>query len=77
MKKEGVSIEIIESKKRYVLPLEDIVFLPTKSVCSEDLCRYFTTDMAKALKSNGADNIKRLHVRVDEGIGLGGREHEM
>ncbi len=27
--------------------------------------------MAKALKSNGADNIKRLHVRVDEGIGRG------
>lgn len=23
--------------------------------------------MARALKSNGADNIKKLHVRVDEG----------
>ncbi len=45
----------------------DVVFLPTSSVSAEDLCRYFTTEMANALKSNGADNIKRLHVRVDEG----------
>ncbi|MCZ7380528.1 MAG: 6-carboxytetrahydropterin synthase [Candidatus Methanoperedens sp.] len=71
VKKDGVSIEIIESKKRYVLPIEDIMFLPTKSVSAEDLCKYFTTEMAKALKSNGTDNIKKLHVRVDEGIGQG------
>ena len=71
VKKDGVSIEIIESKKRYVLPFEDIMFLPTKSVSAEDLCKYFTTEMAKGLKSNGADNIKKLHVRVDEGIGQG------
>ncbi len=78
VKKDGVSIEIIESKKRYVLPLEDIMFLPTKSVSAEDLCKYFATEMAKGLKSNGADNIKKLHVRVDEGIGQGaGCEHEM
>lgn len=78
VKNDGVSIEIIESKKRYVLPLEDIVFLPTKSVSAEDLCRYFTTEMAKGLKSNGADNIKKLHVRVDEGIGQGaGCEYEL
>lgn len=70
-KKNGVSIEIIESKKRYLLPLEDVAFLPTKSVSAEDLCRYFTIEMAEALKSNGADNIKKLHVRVDEGIGQG------
>ncbi len=47
----------------------DVVFLPTKSVSAEDLCKYFTTEMAKALESNGADNIKRRHARVDEGIG--------
>ncbi len=78
VKKDGVSIEIIDSKKRYVLPLEDIVFLPTSSVSAEDLCKYFATETAKALESNGADNIKRLHVRVDEGIGQGaGCEYEM
>ncbi len=78
VKKDGVSIEIIESKKRYVLPLEDIMFLPTKSVSAEDLCKYFTTEMANGLKSNGADNIKKLHVRVDEGIGQGaGCEYEL
>ncbi len=78
VKKDGVSIEIIESKKRYVLPFEDIMFLPTKSVSAEDLCKYFTTELAKGLKSNGADNIKKLHVRVDEGIGQGaGCEYEL
>ncbi len=68
---EGVSIEIIESKKRYLLPSEDVVFLPTRSVSAEDLCKYFAEEIAKALKSNGADNIKKIHVRVDEGIGQG------
>ncbi|NJD75919.1 MAG: hypothetical protein FIB08_02310 [Candidatus Methanoperedens sp.] len=70
-KKEGVSIEVIESKKRYVLPAEDIVFLPIKSVSAEDLCKYFSAGIAKELKANGADNIKKINVRVDEGIGQG------
>ncbi len=70
-RKEGVSIEIMESKKRYLFPSEDVVFLPTKSVSAEDLCKYFTGEIAKALRSNGADNIKKIHVRVDEGIGQG------
>lgn len=68
---EGVSIDIIDSKKRYLLPSEDVVFLPTKSLSSEDLCKYFTEAIANSLKSNGAENIKKLHVRVDEGIGQG------
>jgi 6-pyruvoyltetrahydropterin/6-carboxytetrahydropterin synthase len=70
-KKGSVSIEIIESKKKYMLPSEDVVFLPTKSVSAEDLCKYFTSGIAKALKSNGAENITKIHVRVDEGIGQG------
>jgi 6-pyruvoyltetrahydropterin/6-carboxytetrahydropterin synthase len=75
-KKKEVSIEIIESKKRYVLPSEDVVFLPTTSVSAEDLCKYFTAGIVKALL--GVDNIKKIHVRVDEGIGQGaGCELEM
>lgn len=70
-KGESVSIEIIESQKRYVLPLEDIMFLPTKSVSAEDLCKYFTLNLAKALEECKADNITKIHVRVDEGIGQG------
>ncbi len=77
-KKGSVSIEIIESNKKYVLPSEDVVFLPTGSVSAEDLCKYFTSGIAKALKSNGAENITKIHVRVDEGIGQGaGCEFEM
>jgi len=77
-KNDSVSIEIIESKKKYVLPLEDIMFLPTKSVSAEDLCKYFSLNLANALKPGNADNITKIHVRVDEGIGQGaGCEHEM
>ncbi len=78
VKKDGVSIEIAESKKRYVLPLEDVVFLPTNSVSAEDLCKLFTSRIAGELTSMGADNIRKVHVRVDEGIGQGaGCEFEM
>lgn len=77
-KSDSVSIEVIESKKRYVFPVEDVVFLPTNSVSAEDMCKYFVLNMAKNLKEMGADNISKIHVRVDEGIGQGaGCEHEM
>jgi 6-pyruvoyltetrahydropterin/6-carboxytetrahydropterin synthase len=75
-KKKEVSVEIVESKKRYVLPSEDVVFLPTASVSAEDLCKYFTAGIVKALQ--GSDNIRKVCVRVDEGIGQGaGCETEM
>jgi len=70
-KNEGVLIEIIESKKRYVLPHEDITFLPAKSVSAEDLCKYFGDEILNELRSKGADNIIKIQVRVDEGIGQG------
>jgi 6-pyruvoyltetrahydropterin/6-carboxytetrahydropterin synthase len=77
-KNDSVSIEIIESKKKYVLPFEDIMFLPTKSVSAEDLCKYFSLNLANALELYKADNITKIHVRVDEGIGQGaGCELEM
>ncbi len=77
-KKDGISVEIIGSNKRYVLPSEDVVFLPINSVSAEDLCTYFTKEIVVSLKSNGADNVKKLEVRVDEGIGQGaGCEHKM
>ncbi|MBE0522024.1 MAG: 6-pyruvoyl tetrahydropterin synthase family protein [Candidatus Methanoperedenaceae archaeon] len=70
-KDDGVTIEIAESNKRYVLPSEDIVFLPAASVSAEDLCKYFTENIAGVLRSKGVDNVTKLHVRVDEGIGQG------
>ncbi|VVB54845.1 Dihydroneopterin monophosphate aldolase [uncultured archaeon] len=77
-KSDSVSIGIIDSKKKYVLPLEDIMFLPTNSVSAEDLCKYFTSNLAKNLKASGVDNITKIHVRVDEGIGQGaGCEHQL
>lgn len=70
-KDKDVSIEMVDSKKRYVLPIEDVVFLPTKSISAEDLCQYFAENIAGALKLKGADNVNKIHVRVDEGIGQG------
>jgi 6-pyruvoyltetrahydropterin/6-carboxytetrahydropterin synthase len=77
-KNDSVSVEIIDSRKRYVLPGEDVMFLPTASVSAEDLCTFFTMRIAASLRSNGADNVKKIHVRVDEGIGQGaGCEHAL
>ena len=70
-KSSSVSVEIIKNKKIYMLPLEDIMFLPTRSVSAEDLCKYFTSNIAEALRAVGADNIRKIHIRVDEGIGQG------
>ena len=70
-KSSSVSVEIIKNKKVYMLPLEDIMFLPTRSVSAEDLCKYFTSNIAEALRAVGADNIRKIHIRVDEGIGQG------
>ncbi|VVB89139.1 Dihydroneopterin monophosphate aldolase [uncultured archaeon] len=77
-KKKDISVDIPGSKKHYVFPSEDVVLLPTGSVSAEDLCKYFSGEMAKALRSKGADNLKKLCVRVDEGIGQGaGCEFEL
>ncbi len=75
-KEKDVSVEILKSRKRYILPSEDVVLLPTASVSAEDLCKYFTARIVDALR--GEDNIKKVCVRVDEGIGQGvGCESEM
>jgi len=66
-KNETICIDI--NKKHYVLPREDVVLLPTKSVSAEDLCRYFTEKIAQELRTT--DNVKKIHVRLDEGIGQG------
>jgi len=76
-KSDSVSIEIIKSKKKYVLPFEDIMFLPTRSASAEELSQYFATNIKTALESSGVDNIQKITVRVDEGIGQGaGFEYE-
>jgi 6-pyruvoyltetrahydropterin/6-carboxytetrahydropterin synthase len=53
------------------------MFLPTRSASAEDMCQYFAANIKTALESSGADNIKKITVRVDEGIGQGaGCEYE-
>lgn len=65
--KESVKV-VIQNGKTYLFPLEDVVFLPIDSLSAEDLCKYFTKEIAKRLK---VSNLTKIYVRVDEGIGQG------
>jgi 6-pyruvoyltetrahydropterin/6-carboxytetrahydropterin synthase len=60
---------IVVGKKRYLFPKEDVALLPINSVASEYLSRYIAERIASQL--SGMKNLKRLHVRVDEGMGQG------
>ena len=62
-------VVVRDAGKRYVLPREDVVLLPTKSVSSEALCAYIAERLAEHLAP--MKNLTELSVRVDEGIGQG------
>jgi len=64
---ESYSIEV--ENKHYVLPKEDVVLLPISSVAAEHLCTYIAERVAAKLR--GRRNLRRIHVRVDEGLGQG------
>lgn len=70
-KKDDIIIDVINKKKHYVFPSEDVVFLALDSLSAESLCKYFAENIFHELKSLDYDNIKRICVRVDEGIGQG------
>ena len=57
------------ANKRYVLPREDVVLLPTSSVSSEALCTYIAEKLREHLSP--MKNLSELSVRVDEGAGQG------
>ncbi len=69
IQKDHDNIYIRVDKKQYVFPKEDVVLLPITSVSAEDLCKYFTEKIAEELR--GLNNLKKIHVRLDEGIGQG------
>jgi 6-pyruvoyltetrahydropterin/6-carboxytetrahydropterin synthase len=68
-RKETISVEVLDSGKKYVFPREDVILLPIESLSAEDLCKYFTGEIARGLKEE--KNIREIQVRVDEGIGQG------
>ncbi|CAD6492394.1 MAG: hypothetical protein DIAAKJNI_00293 [Candidatus Argoarchaeum ethanivorans] len=60
---------VLQSNKRYVFPVEDVILLPIPSVSAEDLCQYINSVIAEQLEDR--DNIKSIMVQLDEGIGQG------
>jgi 6-pyruvoyltetrahydropterin/6-carboxytetrahydropterin synthase len=60
IREQEESVEIIVSKKRYVLPREDIFFLPLPATTSELLAKYIHTKLKEIYKN------KKISVKVGE-----------
>jgi 6-pyruvoyl tetrahydropterin synthase/QueD family protein len=58
--KEGESVEIITSSKRYVFPLEDVFFLPLPATTSELLAKYIHNKLKEIYRN------KKIRVKVAE-----------
>lgn len=66
--KGQISVVVGKQQKRYVFPIEDVVLLPINSASAEDLSSYLLDQLSDKLAN---ENIKEIHVRVDEGLGQG------
>ncbi len=66
---EENQIRINFENKKYILPREDCVLLPIESTTTENLAEYILEKLFK--KINQHDNIKKIEIGLDEGIGQG------
>lgn len=70
--KDKKEIEFILCKKRYVLPVQEVEFLPIENISSESLSEHL---LSLFIKSYGQKELKKvvnwLRVRVDESPGQG------
>ncbi|MGZ4902189.1 MAG: 6-pyruvoyl trahydropterin synthase family protein [Halobacteriota archaeon] len=66
--KQHISVVVGKQQKRYVFPTEDVVLLPINSASAEDLSSYLLGQLSDKL---AIENIREIHVRVDEGLGQG------
>ena len=63
----GEEVQIKTCGKRYSLPREDVVLLPTEESSAEELCQFI---LAKVLESvNFPSNVKEVEVGVHEELG--------
>ena len=58
--------------RRYVLPKEDVLALPIDNTTAERLAEWFHGRIAAALGAEGAGNVRRLRVEVEEAPGQSG-----
>lgn len=66
---EENEIRINFENKKYILPKEDCVLLPIESVSTENLAEYILEKLFN--KINQHENIKKIEIGLDEGIGQG------
>lgn len=64
-------VEFLLCGKRYVLPIEEVVFLPVDNVTSECLAQEFCRQLIEGLGSKVKKLIVRILVRIDETPGQG------
>jgi 6-pyruvoyltetrahydropterin/6-carboxytetrahydropterin synthase len=70
--KSADEIEFQLCKKRYVLPIEEVVLLPTDNITAESLSEEFARRLVNSLASLGILNsFLGIRVRVDESPGQG------
>ncbi len=71
--RDPTSIEFELCKRRYVLPLQEVVLLPTDNVTSESLAKIFCERMAGTLSREALERarVKTLEIQIEEMTGQG------
>lgn len=68
----GGNYELHAGGQTYVLPCSDVVALPIDNTTAERLAEWIAGRLLAALRANGASNIRRLAVGVEEMPGQSG-----
>lgn len=64
--------EFVLCGKRYVLPSDEVVFLPVENITSESLSEIFFNQFVEKIPGQWIPNpIQEIHVRIDESPGQG------
>ncbi|MEW6070850.1 MAG: 6-carboxytetrahydropterin synthase [Candidatus Thermoplasmatota archaeon] len=71
VKKENKKIKIVEGKKEYNFPIEDVMMLELKSITAENLVAYLLEEFTKELQLKQKKNISEVALGLDEGWGQG------
>jgi 6-pyruvoyltetrahydropterin/6-carboxytetrahydropterin synthase len=71
VKKENKKVKIVEDKKEYSFPVEDVMLLALESITAENLVAYLLKEFIKELKLVKIKSITGIELGLDEGWGQG------
>jgi len=71
IEKNKENVKINSLGKKYVIPINDCVFLPIKSTSAENLSNYIFNKLITNIKF--PKNVEKIEIGVDEGFGQGAR----